>query len=318
MQNKQFSLAALGGTFDHFHIGHQLLIATAGKQSDHLMIGITTDEYASQHKVMPEVLESFAVRAQTVWEFCKKNHIAHTIVELRNSLGSAATDVEMQALFYTSDVQKNAKKINKYRSEHDLPELSLVEVPLLKTKEGQKISSELIREGKIDRNGTILNAVFSKNITLTAKQKKVLTQPLGSILNGEPPQSVGQKIIVGDSTLEQFQDNHWPFDMAVIDGKKQREEYSPLAIDTTMIDLVLVNPPSQISTMLVAGLQLALRKHLDYVYIDGEEDLAAIALILLAPLGTAVYYGQPNLGVIEWVATEQTKAFAYDLLHKTA
>ena len=35
------------------------------------------------------------------------------------------------------------------------------------------------------------------------------------------------------------------------------------------------------------------------ILVDGEEDLATIPAILLSPLGTTVYYGQPNKGLVE-------------------
>ncbi len=228
--------------------------------------------------------------------------------------GTAGLNANIEALFYTKEVQRNAKYINKVRKEHGLRSLSLIEVPLLPTEDGRKISSELIRNGQIDRQGQVFKEIFSKGIIITAKQRKLLATPLGVQLEGARLGNLSRVIVVGDATLRRFQEMNLPFDLAIIDGKIQRQEYRPLVIDPKLIDLIVVNPSSHITPMLADGISLALKNKLKYVYVDGEEDLAAIVALLLVPLGAAVYYGQPNEGMIEWVATEQQKAMAYQIL----
>ena len=44
----QFERGLLGGTFDHFHKGHEKLILSALKQCNALEIWITSDKIASQ------------------------------------------------------------------------------------------------------------------------------------------------------------------------------------------------------------------------------------------------------------------------------
>jgi hypothetical protein len=52
---------------------------------------------------------------------------------------------------------------------------------------------------------------------------------------------------------------------------------------------------------------LALRQNLIHLFVDGEEDLAAVVLQLLLPLGATIYYGQPNEGLVRWQVTEESK-----------
>lgn len=314
MKIQRFSLSAVGGTFDHFHVGHEVLITTAGEQSKHLIIGVTTDEFALQHKVHTDALESYEVRTSFVREYCNNNGYSCEIVPIDSTSGTAHTNPDFEALFYTEEVQNNAQSINDLRVQSGLKPLSLVEVPLSLTKDSRKISSELIRGGEINRKGVVYKLLFKKNIKISPLQRTLLAKPLGTFLDGKEPTKRLKKIVVGDATLGQFQDNGWSFDTAIIDGKIQRREYKPLVIAAELIDLVVVNPPGHITTMLIEGLNLALRKSLDYIYVDGEEDLAAIVAILLLPLGSAVYYGQPDKGVIEWVATEEQKQAAYQIL----
>ncbi len=43
------------------------------------------------------------------------------------------------------------------------------------------------------------------------------------------------------------------------------------------------------------------------IEVEGEEDLLVLLVIENAPLGTIVYYGQPNEGIVEITITEDTK-----------
>ncbi len=311
---KKYSLSALGGTFDHFHAGHIALISAAGRQSQRLLIGVTTDEFAKSGKRDAFALEPYAKRVESVREYCDNNEFRCEIVTINSTDGTAGLNANLEALFYTKEVQNNAEKINLLRKQHDNKPLSLIEVPLLPTEDGRKISSELIRSGQIDRQGTVYKKILNKTIMITAKQRKLLATPLGERIEGERSDIRSHVIVVGDATLRRFQEMNLPFNLAIIDGKIQRQEYRPLVIDPKLIDLIVVNPSSHITPMLADGISLALKNKLKYVYVDGEEDLAAIVALLLVPLGAAVYYGQPNEGMIEWVATEQQKAMAYQIL----
>lgn len=311
---KKYSLSALGGTFDHFHAGHMALISAAGTASKRLIIGVTTDRFAMSTRPETVTLERYVDRVKSVREYCDNNQYLCEIVPIDSTEGTADLNPELEALFYTKEVQNNAEKINNSRLRQGYKPLSLIEVSLLPTEDGRKISSEIIRSGQIDREGRVYRNIFSNNITITSKQRKLLASPLGSL---QDTSSLGMHtpiVVVGDATLRIFQLKQFPFDLAIIDGKIQRKEYRPLAVDPQLIDLIVVNPASEITTMLADGVSLALKRHYKYVYVDGEEDLAAIVALLLIPLGGAVYYGQPGTGMIEWVATEQQKAMAYQIL----
>jgi uncharacterized protein (UPF0218 family) len=51
----------------------------------------------------------------------------------------------------------------------------------------------------------------------------------------------------------------------------------------------------------------ALKRDLEHLKVEGEEDLATVAIVLLTPLGTCIYYGQRDLGMIELRVTEKIK-----------
>jgi hypothetical protein len=52
------------------------------------------------------------------------------------------------------------------------------------------------------------------------------------------------------------------------------------------------------------------------VIVDGEEDLAALPAITLAPAGATVVYGQPDEGMVSVTVDEETKAIARDFLDR--
>jgi hypothetical protein len=58
------------------------------------------------------------------------------------------------------------------------------------------------------------------------------------------------------------------------------------------------NPPGTISDDLVCAIRDAVAHPPAMIVVDGEEDLAVIPLVLAAPTGALVLYGQPGEGVV--------------------
>ncbi|MCX6693904.1 MAG: GTP-dependent dephospho-CoA kinase family protein [Methanomicrobiales archaeon] len=83
----------------------------------------------------------------------------------------------------------------------------------------------------------------------------------------------------------------------VVDGMTMRRPvkrpgYPPL---TT---LSVKNPAGTITDTLIAALEQAVAHPPVRVEVDGEEDLAVIPLVIVAPDGAMVIYGQPGEGVV--------------------
>ena len=87
-------------------------------------------------------------------------------------------------------------------------------------------------------------------------------------------------------------------DIAVIDGYTMRSPFlkTPLYVGARQIRVV--NPAGMITPDLIAGLEEALSDPPALVFVDGEEDLAVIPLVIASPDGAIVLYGQPNEGVV--------------------
>ena len=66
---RPFERGLLGGTFDHFHQGHEKLILTALKECDALEIWITSDKIASQKT---GAVQSFTERSSFLKSWIEK------------------------------------------------------------------------------------------------------------------------------------------------------------------------------------------------------------------------------------------------------
>ena len=63
---RRFRLAVLGGTFDHLHIGHHALLASAFGVGDEVAIGVTTDRFVARHpKPVAGRMQPYAARRST-------------------------------------------------------------------------------------------------------------------------------------------------------------------------------------------------------------------------------------------------------------
>ena len=140
----------LGGTFDHLHEGHRLLLKTALSISEHVEIGLTTQKLLEK-KQFASKLEDYDVREANI-----KNYIRSfadlkriNIVEIKDweDMSNYAQDPEYEGLVVSSETYENAQKLNENRVTKGLKPLILIVIPLLKNKNNIKLSSTLIRKG---------------------------------------------------------------------------------------------------------------------------------------------------------------------------
>jgi cytidyltransferase-like protein len=306
-----YKKAGLGGTFDHFHRGHQAFLLFASEQAEHLVVGITTPEMIT-HKKYHSQIESFETRFAAVKNFTKNFFNKVDVIPLTDPYGPTLTGSNVEVLIATTATKIGAEAVNSKRQELGLTTLPIQVCELEKDSNGQPLASEKIRAGKINRQGKVYKNIFSQNITLTDTQKRYFSHEHGSIVRTPSPSE--NIFVVGDSSVESFINHHWPYKLGVIDYLKNRKSYSPqLVLDTKTI-LTIKNAPGEISTEMAEVLEKAINTGTQHIVVDGEEDLAAVALVLLSPLGTHIYYGQPHVGMIEMIVTEQIKEECFKVL----
>lgn len=110
-------VVALGGTFDHLHSGHKILLSTAAwLTKDKLIVGVTDDTLLSS-KSNSHVLESLEMRKANVRSFLElfkpgriEHRIEYDIVTITDPYGPTGWDPNIQALVVSRETISGAEK----------------------------------------------------------------------------------------------------------------------------------------------------------------------------------------------------------------
>lgn len=150
-QNK-YTVTALGGTFDHIHDGHKILLSMAAfLTSDRLIVGLT-DEELLVNKKYKEYLETFSERKKNVIQFINmlKPQLRVEIIPLHDVCGPTGTVPEIECLVVSRETVKGGDTVNKTRAERGLSQLDIVVVNVLGGNEHdgwkEKLSSTEVRK----------------------------------------------------------------------------------------------------------------------------------------------------------------------------
>jgi pantetheine-phosphate adenylyltransferase len=314
-----YKQVVLGGTFDLLHVGHEKLLLKAFEIGQRVIIGITEDEFNTSRGKNTYLIE--ADRRKDLKIFLNQQGFKgrYKIFSISDVYGQADINPVLEAIIVTPETRSNAHLINKRRVKKGFQPLFIVEVtPALDTAKN-RISSTKIRDGEIDSSGNALFKVLLQisDKPLTEKQKNNFKKPLGKLLH-HPPKKPNQTIItVGDITSQNFLKQGIIPNLAIIDLKTKREQQfqSPLELGFDHGGIKDVkNPAGTISLELIKAIQNP-KKSL--ILVSGEEDLAVIPAILLSPLKTVIYYGQPDLGLVEVIVTPNIKQQILEKLELT-
>lgn len=342
----------VAGTFDRLHKGHVAVLRRAFAVGERVTIGLTTDAFVRRYKLDQLVqldkldIKEYAARkkALELWLAVQNYAGRAAIVPLDDPYGfvvparnasqrvaggpqsshdAAVPDVE--AVVVSMETRGRAEEINRLRKEAGWKPLAIVEVAMVQAEDLAVISSTRIRKGQIDRDG---------RLTMPDNLRPELQKPLGRVLVGEQigcslrfhlaKQGETFLVTVGDMATKTLLDMGIVPALAIIDGKVGRKPFS----ETRKILLQKVKPfqattvksgPGYISGEATRAIKATLatqeRKGTHTaIIIDGEEDLLALPAIAQAPIGSVVYYGQPNQGLVEVVVTEEKRQETIALL----
>lgn len=315
---KQYRAIGLGGTFDRFHVGHRHFLQFASQLADKVVIGITTPQM-TQHKTMAGIIEPLETRQAAVEAFLKEQQISGEVFVLEDIYGPTLEHAKVDAVAVTEQTVPGATAINRKRAALGLPALPVHICSLLKDIQGEFISSTRIRKGQIDRNGAVYALLIRDGLTLSPEQSAFFKPPQGPVvLTVDPSSLAAPTLVVGDIVSETFIKNGWPYSLAVFDRRSVREEYYSAELQEAVNHAeqlkIVSNPAGQLSKELVHWLEAFCNQLPEkqppspaYLQIDGEEDLVTVGLVLLAPLTTEIFYGQPQQGMVRLTVTEELK-----------
>lgn len=328
---KKFNLLVCGGTFDHLHKGHREFLKFAFSISSKVIIGLTSERFVKE-KVGSDCVESYKKRSEELIKFIKKENLSGSgkIVEINDIFGQTLREeIPFDSILATEETKKNAEKINKERKKLNLAPLQIITFPGVFSEDKKLISSQRIRSGQIDREGKIyINypSLCNKDLILTSALRKELKKPFGILIRDFKEWiklnnlKSDYLVTVGDEITQLFNNLHLMQKLSVIDFKIQRKKkfsnFSELGF-TGEETIININNPA-------GGLKAELLKCISEIFnekegriiikIEGEEDLAVLPLVLPAPLGIKIFYGQPNEGVVLVEVNENNKIKASRLI----
>jgi len=331
---RPFERGLLGGTFDHFHRGHEKLILSALKQCEVLEIWITSDKIASQ-KIGS--VQSFEERCSFLKEWIKNKVetpvkiLPRTYIKkLEDEVGPAEWRTDCDAIICTEETLPACKKINSTRIKSNLNPLNIISVEHFLTKEGTILSSSSIRNGTYTREGDkwIDESQISKNLQMPKSSEKSLKKPFGTLYEGPENDTTiainnmikdlnlrehsGKIVAVGDVCVSALREVGIIPNVSVIDGMTKRKMLPEnLKPNQEGYDKKIQcnNPAGQITSEFSSCLVEASKSEKNIlVNVNGEEDLAPIILHLALPLDALLIYGQPNKGIVACFSNENVKS----------
>ena len=320
----QYQHTAIGGTFDLLHKGHLALIQRAAKSAPQISIGITTDRFC--HKLGKNPYQNQKERRSVLLKVLKANRLTKKtrLVWLDDIFGTTIKNITIDSLVVSDETLNGAKLLNRERNKKKLKPLKIIVVKQIKAEDDQKISSARIKAGEISPDGISYSHFLSKiaRLRFSDKIRQELKKPFGKIIKIDKKfKSSNLLISVGDITTSNLLKIGIIPNLSIIDfyvgRKKVFYNLSQLGFAQPNPDVIVKNSPGQISQQLIDQAQRSLRENAavgQVILVDGEEDLAVIPCLLMAPLGTTIIYGQPQKGAVKVTADLKSKQQLVNLL----
>lgn len=317
----RFKQAVVGGTFDFLHLGHQKLLLEAFNVAEQVDIGLTTDSFNTKRGKTTYFNQK--QREKTLLLFLKKHQLLgrSKIFLISDPFGNSTTASGLDAIVVTAETAQTAEKINQARESQWLNPLTIIQVEHVRDVSDSIISSTRIRNGEIDQNGFVFKDFLQKiaDKDLTSSIRQILKKPLGKIIPANLVSKKPKIITVGDITTKNFLDKKLTPAISIIDLKSKREHtfknVEALGFTANIPITTVTNTPGEISKQLIAALANLISKSTNEILlVKGEEDLAVLPAVLLSPLKTEIYYGQPDEGLVKIVVTLEQKQKIKNLL----
>jgi pantetheine-phosphate adenylyltransferase len=153
----EYSLVAMGGTFDIIHKGHLTLLSNAFAVSDKVIIGITSDEFATKKGKI--IINKYERRFENLTSVISKEFpdSSFQISKLETDFGPAVLEKEVEALIVSDETSPQGNILNQLRAEKKIPPVQIIVVPMFLAKDGVRISTTRIKNSEIDIDGNLLS-----------------------------------------------------------------------------------------------------------------------------------------------------------------
>jgi pantetheine-phosphate adenylyltransferase len=156
-----YPTTALGGTFDHLHAAHKLLLhLSLFLTTQKLIVGIMTRHLLST-KSNAQLLESLDTRIRRVTEFLQRcgsdtQGVKLDVVEIMDPYGPTAWDEDIQALVVSRETYSGGEAVNKKRKGEGLGELDVWVIDVIAAEPEPEPEAESVGEGNsVESNGDV-------------------------------------------------------------------------------------------------------------------------------------------------------------------
>ena len=147
---------ATGGTFDHIHRGHAALLSKSFEAGETVVIGVTSDAFASREGKTPD--QSYVERVWALEEFIRTTfpRRKYLIARLDDYFGPGIASPEVKAIVVSRETAARVPLANALRAKRGYPPLEAIVVDYVLADDSEPISSTRIRKGEIDKEGRLL------------------------------------------------------------------------------------------------------------------------------------------------------------------
>jgi len=144
---------AVGGTFDHLHIGHKALLKTAFESGESALIGVSSDDFAK--KLGKGLDQKFEVRVKRLKNFLDSifPNRRYEIHSLNDHFGPIIIDKNIDAIVVSEETLSRANEANELRKAKGFKPLKVILIDTVFADDRLPLSSTRIRNKEIDEEG---------------------------------------------------------------------------------------------------------------------------------------------------------------------
>ena len=155
---EKYDVVATGGTFDVIHVGHLALLSKAFEVGKKVIIGVSSDAFASLAKGKNKLNHNYEERVSNLKEKIEEKfgNVTYEISKLDDVYGPTVIYGHVEAIVSSAETAGNGHLINEIRSRNGLKPLNIISVNMIRAEDGYPISSTRIRKGEIDSSGKLL------------------------------------------------------------------------------------------------------------------------------------------------------------------
>ena len=315
--------------FDRLHIGHQVMIDRLSEMPDSVAC-VTSGELVGPGLELEALIQPVDIREKNLREYVRSVKLDDVISVKSFTKVDDLLTIEGNATFLMyegpccTEIESGALKLRKEKMGLN------DEVEYLKpvrAHDGEKIASARIRLGEIDREGRRLIGTKEPPRELQIEGRSGLKSPKGEVFaakDGPPEKRVVTKIreespecviAVGDVTSSTLLKEGFTPEVMIVDGITKRGPFE----EQFTADRVykIFNPAAVIYPEAWSVIDTAINDDANsLIIVEGEEDLMGFPAVLLAPEGSAVLYGQPDVGIVWIPINKENRKIASDLLEQ--